>query len=266
MRVHTKYSCVIDKSQTVNVDLAVPCWVAEGRVTASPALSSAVSVRNLLDWRAMFDCAVLSQIFPAELMAELACAAVCGTRLWSLPRTTPAGVAPNAEGLAPPRTHHELLFMITRREQRGIPGSRRVGGAYASEPIVGRMLIETEESVRRAERERTVVGLEWVASGQRIRVFLPHRKTPEPGAPAVKNLELALLYGAAGTLSTPAGETGIWCVAANQVADRRLCTPLEAEAGAAATGGVVSRHDHAEFLEIDLTESHSPANWPVRRE
>ena len=264
MRVQTKFSCIIDKTQAVSAEAAVACWVAEGRVTAAfQTPSSTPAIRSALDWRALLDCAVLRSVFPESLMSQLACVAVCGTRLSSLAAQAAAWPATGGVDPRPARTRSELLFMVSRRENRGSLGSRREGLPGASEQVVGRLFLGAEETGRGENAERTLVGLEWVARGQRNRVFLMYGKMTESQTPTAKSFELALLYGAAGTISVPSGPTGIWCVAANHVADRRLASVADFDANPVPADASSSRYDPAEYIEVDLTESHSTADWPA---
>ena len=264
MRVQTKFSCVIDKTQAASAEAAVACWVAEGRVTAAfQTPSSTPAIRSALDWRALLDCAVLRSVFPEELMSQLACVAVCGTRLSSLAAQAAAWPATGGADPRPARTRSELLFMVSRRENRGSLGSRREGAPGSPAQVVGRLLLGAGETDRGGEADQTLVGLEWVARGQRSRVFLRYGKMAGAQTPTAKSFELALLYGAAGTISVPSGQTGIWCVAANHVADRRLASVADFDANPIAADGSSGKYDPAEYMEVDLTESRSTADWPA---
>ena len=262
MRVQTKFSCIIDKTQAVSAESAVACWVAEGRVTAAfQTPSSTPAIRSALDWRALFDCSVLRSVFPEELMSQLACVSVCGTRLSSFAAPAAAGSATGGVESRPTRSRSELLFMVSRRENRGSLGSRREGLPGSPEQVVGRLFLGTEETGRGAGADRTLVGLEWVARGQRNRVFLMYGKMAGSPTPTAKSFELALLYGAAGTISVPRGPTGIWCVAANHVADRRLASVADFDANPVLADVSSSKYDPAEYIEVDLTESRSTTDW-----
>ena len=63
--------------------------------------------------------------------------------------------------------------------------------------------------------------------------------------------------------SVPSGPTGIWCAAANHVADRRLASVADFDANPVPADALSSKHDPAAYIEVDLTESHSTADWPA---